>query len=582
MTIKTGLHISHEAAKKLGGIGAVLSGVCNTEVYQNNFQKTIFYGPLFTDVITTEKELLGDNGKITFSSLKVGGKKVAVDELSEQFQNICLNYDIDIVYGYRTIYDEIAPDHNTEVQIVLVGIKNLRQNLTDSFKFQLWEKFQFESNNYHDWDCEQYIRIAVPLVDILKTLCSEQEEIVAFSHEYMGVASCLRLLLEEKMKKQTIFYAHEVSTARAIVEKIPGHDVSFYNLLERDIKSGKSLEERFGTQKNSYRSELIKLAVHFDYVLAVGDWVKMEYEYLQPKVAEDKIKIAYNGIPTNSLSYEKKSEARKRIVRYCEKLFNFTPDVIFTHVTRLVISKGLWRDVKFLEEMDKYFAKHNYKGCFILLSSLIAHGRDPKLIEEMEKKYGWPILHQEGWPDLIDYEKDVYHSLAIFNAKSQAIKGVFINQYGFSPQTTGNRIPENSSFSDLRYGSDVELGFSIYEPFGIAQIENVPYGGVSMISRQCGCSFLLDRAFADIELQPYYAIDFADTGISDEGRLITLSTEERNEQEALLFRENGKKMFELIPKTEEQRRELFHKIKERVSQLSWESCIKAIGKPFTD
>jgi len=50
-------------------------------------------------------------------------------------------------------------------------------------------------------------------------------------------------------------------------------------------------------------------------------------------------------------------------------------------------------------------------------------------------------------------------------------------------------------FMDIRKGSDVEFGQSIYEPFGIAQLEPLTFGGICVFSSVCGCSgFLRDAA----------------------------------------------------------------------------------------
>lgn len=582
-----GIHISHEAAKKIGGIGSVLSGLCNTSLYQEKYSRTLFYGPLFDDHSSPNPERLGKEGSVFFSSL---------DGIEDEFpalSKLCQEFHIDIVYGKKKLFDEIHPEQSVEVEIILVGIKRLRIDFLNAFKFQLWEQFRFQSDIYNDWDCEQYIRLAVPFLDILTALVQDEEEVTAFSHEYMGIPCCLKLL-SKTMKESastpenererlphlpfavtTLFYAHEVSTVRALVEKLPGHDITFYNLLKLDTVNGKPLEERFGSQKNNYRNEFIKLALYFDRIIAVGDWIKQEYSYLQPRTPEDKITVVYNGVPTNSLSYEKKAASRNRLIDYCSVLFNFKPDVIFTHVTRLVISKGLWRDIRFLEEMDKYFTENNLKGFYILLSTLISTGRHPDDIKSMEREYGWPLLHLNGYPDLTDYEVDVYSAVKIFNAKARSIKGVFINQYGFSQETTGTRIPTGSTFSDLRYGSDAELGFSIYEPFGIAQIETVPFGGTAILSRQCGCSFLLDNCFQDIEQKPFFCIDFAETELKDENMLFNLSSTERTLSENRLFEKYGKEIYEILPKNDPQRLKLFDQAQKHAAKLGWEQNVAA-------
>ena len=52
------------------------------------------------------------------------------------------------------------------------------------------------------------------------------------------------------------------------------------------------------------------------------------------------------------------------------------------------------------------------------------------------------------------------------------------------------------SFLDIRRGSDVEFGQSIYEPFGIAMLEPLTYGAICVISSVCGCAGQLIQAFS--------------------------------------------------------------------------------------
>jgi hypothetical protein len=111
----------------------------------------------------------------------------------------------------------------------------------------------------------------------------------------------------------------------------------------------------------------------------------------------------------------------------------------------------------------------------------------------MESSYNWPVAHREGWPDLSGGEAGYYTAVQEFNTKSRNIKIIFINQFGFAPGVCGKRIPANMEFMDIRKGSDVEFGQSIYEPFGIAQLEPLTFGGICVFSSVCGClGFLRD------------------------------------------------------------------------------------------
>lgn len=64
---------------------------------------------------------------------------------------------------------------------------------------------------------------------------------------------------------------------------------------------------------------------------------------------------------------------------------------------------------------------------------------------------------------------------------------VFINQFGWDRASCGPAMAEQMGFADLRRGSDAEFGLSIYEPFGIAQVEPLSFGAISVVSDVCGC-----------------------------------------------------------------------------------------------
>jgi len=577
------IHITHEAAKKIGGIGSVLSGICTSKTYLQNFNRTIFYGPLFDDRSNHNheeaiaQERLGGKATVLFSSLDYINNTI----YGAFFNDLIKKYNIEIIYGEKMLYDEIDIKKSNIVEILLIGIKSLNKDLLDLFKFQLWEAFSFSCQQFEsNWDFEQYLRIGVPFREITEKILEvpqkKEAKTIYFSHEYMGIASCMAILLKKKQHEKTYFHAHEISTARSITEKLQCHDVAFYSYIDKDLKNNVSIEERFGSQKMFYRNELIKSTINFDGVLAVGDWVKKEYKYVLPHSNNKKVHICYNGIPTPNYTYEDKQKARKKIQEYCENLYNFTPDIIMTHVTRLVVSKGLWRDINVCEELDDKFSKDKKKGFLVILSTLIGNGRTNQEILRMEDDYGWPVLHKEGYPDLLDYEKDIYQKVLHFNAKSKSIKAVFINQFGFSQERIGKRLPKSTTFADLRLSSDVEFGMSIYEPFGIAQIETIPFGGVAILTQVCGSAFLLEKVFANEKIKPYYIINFKYEG--NDKNLINETNDFRVSIEKKIITDCANKIYKIIPKNEQERLVVFNVCKKHLNKLSWEEVIKDL--PF--
>ena len=485
------IHVSHEAAAKIGGIGSVLNGLVSSPSYRARFSRSLIYGPLFS-MEGPSKNRLGENSRLLYSSLD----GVTPAPWRERFAPLEEKFGLRFVYGIRMMGNEFSPEESVETEILLCDVRGAKRSAVDTLKFTLWESFALPCDRFGDWDFEQYLRLSVPYVEVVEALFGS-EPCVHFAHEYMGVPCALAVEREKSLQRRladkTFFYAHEISPARACVESHPGHDTLFYNLLLHDRREGRSLEERFGSQENSYRSQLVKRAVHMNGVLCVGDWVQEEFLYLCPGADPKRVHTVYNGAPSRMIDFKEKELRRALIKEYGRRLFLFTPDIILTHVARLVVSKGFWRDLRFLYPLDRELAERGLKGIFIILSTLIGTGRNQEEVCRMEEEYGWPLLHRKGWPDLVGAEESLSESLSLFNARSQAIKGVFLNQFGFAPGRSGLRVPQEASFLDLRAASDLEFGLSIYEPFGIAQLEASPFGGVALLSRACGSAFLLEQ-----------------------------------------------------------------------------------------
>ncbi len=568
--MRIAVHITHESVRKIGGIGAVLSGVCNLQKYNDFYKRTVFYGPAI-DSPTDTLGHVGRSGRVLFSSHDNYDARDYTAILAE----IIKKYNIDVIYGRRELVSEFNITKHTTVDVINIGISKMNEQEVTKFKYTLWSNFGIESDQYKDdWDYEQYLRIAIPFLEILEKLYDSKAEYYLFAHEYMGVASVLSALMSGK-RHRTVFVAHEVATARSLVEKHTGHDISFYNIL---AKTGgyKSLEDVFGNHAHSSRNELVKRTVKFDHIFAVGDHVKEEYLFLVPETPADKVDVVYNAASAGKISFEQKLQSRERIKEYTETLFNFRPDVIFTHVTRLIVSKGLWRDIAVLYYLDEIFDEHKLKGIYILLSTLMTIRRAPEEILSMEAEYGWPVLHREGWPDLIGAEKEIYNYLQLFNARSKAIKGLFINQFGFGRTSCGKRVPQQTGLEDLRMASDAEFGFSVYEPFGIAQIETIPFGGTSILSSSCGAARFLKENFKDAAVKPFYILDFIATGKRLSCNCLrNLTIQQRNDMENKLLSKHAERIFNFLPLTDNRRKRYFLNAQKYASKISWEASAQS-------
>lgn len=543
--MKIALHITHEAVQKIGGIGSVIAGLVTSPSYRNYYDRTILYGPLF-NMEGNPSSRLGKDGIVLYSGID----NYDMEKYTHIFAPIEKKYGISIVYGKRIMANETNTGHGNEVETILIHINSMKTETADRIKFMLWESFGIQSERYGDWDYEQYVRIAVPYAEILKELTSKDDSVTHFSHEYMGMACALKITIDKNKGRfknhRTVFYAHEVSTSRSITENLPGHDISFYGIMNATDTEKISMESVFGDRSDYYRNELVKRTVHLDKIFAVSSLIAREIKFLNPEIDDKKIAVVFNGIFHKKIDLKAKKSSRNTLKKYCKTIFNYSPDTIFTHVTRLVSSKGLWRDVMLLEELDELFETNSMTGFYILLSTLIGTGRPASDITRMEREYGWPVMHKEGWPDLVGIESEVYSDIEHFNAKSKAVKAVFINQFGFNRHSTGNRIPENAHWIDLRTGSDAEFGMSVYEPFGIAQIETVPFGSVAVLSDACGCADLIKTKFKSAP-DAFHIIDFTNglKGVSTE-KLKDLDASERKEIEKEIIKNEAEHIFRKV------------------------------------
>ncbi len=481
----TVVHVTHEAIGKIGGIGAVLQGFFTCKSYLDAIDRSIIISPLFT----TEGSVLdrlGENGEVLYSSID----GLINPAYAPAFRKLESYYNTGIVYGRRTFIDE-QTGIKSSPEVLLIDVRYVNKGIINDFKKRLFEEFGIRSHLYENlWEYEQYIRLAPVAIAVLKALDAAKESTAVIAHEFMGMPTALAAILEPYCDFKTVFYAHEVATMRRIVEEHPAHDTMFYNVIKQAHKDKLYVNEVFGDQSSFFKHALVEAAKYCDQIYAVGDYVVDELRFLAAEFESADINIVYNGIPAQQISVADKLASKEKLKKYCENLLGFKPDFVFTHVTRLIRSKGLWRDLRVLRNIENQFRAQDKTAVFFLLSTEVTQ-RPSHDIYNMEAAYNWPVAHREGWPDLSGGEADFYAKIQEFNAQSRNIKVVFINQFGFYRKNCGSRMPADMEFMDIRKGTDVEFGQSIYEPFGISQLEPLTFGGICVFSSVCGCAGLL-------------------------------------------------------------------------------------------
>jgi len=556
---------------KIGGIGAVLHGIFTCNSYLDVVDRSIIIGPLFTTEGSVS-DRLGEDGEVLYSS--VDG--LANTGYAPAFRRIENVYNAGIVYGRRAFVDEQIGIKSSP-EILLIDVTYLNRGLLNEFKRRLFEEFGIRSDLHeHLWEYEQYIRLAPVAIAALKAIGAAKESTTIIAHEFMGMPTALAAILDSSCDFKTAFYAHEVATMRRIVEECSGHDTMFYNVMKRAHADRAYVNDVFGNQNSYFKHALVEASKYCNGIYAVGDYVVRELRFLAPEFETADIDIVYNGIPAYQISAAEKLASRAKLQRYCENLLGYKPDFVFTHVTRLVRSKGLWRDLRVLEHIENEFRNQNKTAVFFVLSTEVSRRRS-RDIYNMEAAYNWPVAHREGWPDLSGGEANFYTAVQEFNAQSRNIKVVFINQFGFQQKNCGQRIPEDMEFMDIRKGSDVEFGQSIYEPFGIAQLEPLTFGGICVMSSVCGCAGFL-RDTADVEgvnnviIADYTTLETRN--YADIEDLLQIDQPVRNRIEASVSEKVAKEVVARLPQNESEIESLIQTGYELAKNMSWDVAVE--------
>jgi len=477
------VHVTHEAVEQIGGIGTVVGGLVTSESYARKVTRTILLGPL----LQTDRPVnlrLGVGGHVKYSSMD----GIDPPPWRERFRAIERTYDVSIIYGTRTVRDACT-GKSVEVEVLLADVFHANKARLDLFKAELYAKFAVPSLDFENtWEYEQYVRLAEPGFEALKAIgCDGNgDPVVVLSHEYMGMPTALKAVLAGSRNTRTVFYAHEVASIRPIIEKLPGHDTVFYNVLSAAEKQHRTIEHVFPAVLGNFKHPLVKAARYCDYVFAVGDRIEQELRFLDPHFRTMNIDRVFNGIPAEKITPDERRVSRERLRTYAETLLGRKPTFVFSHVCRPVLSKGLWRDLRVLHEMEPMLGERNQTAVLFLLATLGGQRR-PQDVRQMEHVYGWPVEHERGYPDLCNGEETIGDMFDIYNKHHEAIRAVFVNQWDWNRTVCGERMPADMTFSDLRRGTDVEFGLSVYEPFGISQFEPLTFGALCVVSNVCGC-----------------------------------------------------------------------------------------------
>ncbi len=498
------IHSTHEAGVKVGGIGAVLDGLLNAPSYLEHVARTLLVGPMNTQDSTEMERLLSARNRLFIYYFADQGYMNCPQPLAELLSGIERAFGVRILYGRRG-FGAAGSASSAEHEVVLVDASEINGQRLDGFRYFIWQQFGLDCARYqHEPEFIQHIATAEPALAALHSVLGFKPDAAGWTtvepddepatasatllcHEFMGLPLWYAAALNYPGQYRSAFVAHEVATVRLLVEDNDGHDTRFYNIMRSAAQRGQFLEDVFGDQSYFYKHAMLKTAERCDFVFAVGDLVVEELRFLSPGFKNKRIDLTYNGAPSQLTALEDVRSSNNKLKQYAEILTGLNPTFVFSHATRMVVSKGLWRDIRVMEQVDGQLAARGESAVLFIVSSVKPLGRSSSEAEWMNREYGWPAQHRYGWPDLVDYEASLYDAIALFNSQARASRIVLVNQFGFSRDRLGETMPADLGFGDLRRGTDLEFGQSIYEPFGIAQIEALPAGALCVVSDVCGC-----------------------------------------------------------------------------------------------
>lgn len=578
------VHATHEAGLKVGGIGAVLDGLLGQPSYNNAVRRTILVGTFDAwNGLEMEQLYAPRNGFKPLYSAHNGVYDVP-EELARALSQVEMGYQVRLLYGTRR-FGTFAHE------VLLVDPQGASTDASDDLKFYLWEQHGIDSRRYDRYDeYQRLLKAAAPGFAALQALSrfplSVRSEslgrAVMLAHEWLGLPLIFCAQRQQPAAYRTVFYAHETATVRSLVEGHPGHDTRFYNAMYAARARGLSLPDVFGDQHANYKHALLLAAAACDGIFAVGDLVVDELRFLSPAYRSREIALVYNGVPSEHIMPEDRERSKQRLQQYIQNLFGFRPSWVFTHVTRMVSSKAMWRDVRVLEQLDSELARRGETATLITLSSAVPAGRRSEDVWRWEAEYGWPLLHRGDNGDLVSDEWPYYSAIQRFNQAAHASRIVLVNQFGWSRERCASRMPAEMEFADIRQGSDLEFGQSIYEPFGIGPVEPLYAGALCCLSSVCGCvGFIHKRGgtnFANLVVADYVTLPAPFAGLTLD-QILSIGKSDRDIVETQTARRVAMNIATRLPRTEHAAHALMAIGYALSTQLSWAVVVKELLLP---
>jgi len=343
----------------------------------------------------------------------------------------------------------------------------------DEIFTQFWLSYKLDSIS-GQWDYVEPALFGYTAGRVIESFynyyCHSNDKIIAHFHEWMTGTGILHLK-ETVPQIATVFTTHATALGRSIA----GNGLPLYNKIKE--YNPQDLASNFGIQ-SKFSLEMLS-AVHADSFTTVSEITNMECESFFKKSVDV---VTINGfenkmVPAEDIYKEKRSKARKQIIRVAESLLQQPID----QEALLVINSGRYefknKGIDLFIESLAQLRKQNLTKQIIAVIAVPAGnlGARHDLLEKMAQPIQTPVLNDFSTHQLSDPNHDpvINHVLnnGLHNDPKSNIKILFVPVY-----LDGNDGIFNMTYYDFLMGFDLSVFPSYYEPWGYTPLESIAFG----------------------------------------------------------------------------------------------------------
>jgi hypothetical protein len=605
------VHMSYEATRAHGGVGTVLDQLLASPAWRGAFPRTLLVSPLvrpsgegsYTPGESLERELEA-RGEVLYSGLR----RRNPPELSRRLRPVEARHGVSLVYGRRP-----APGGPVEVLLVdltdvLRGyrvfmptlplfLERLRRLLGVDVELEarsprglpwraaswatraLWGERLGGTSLVNglfrravragwvdapplDHDAMMGMVMAEPAFDAVEALRPPAAPGCVFlAQEHLSLPLAYKARLDGRAWSRTVYYAGEVRSPRVLVEygEKPGQGASdnrFYQVQRLALAEGRTLDEVFPVA--SWPGfQLLRQGHLCDAVGAVSPSVADELRFLDRRFRARPLTVIPHGHRAVETDWEARRRSRERVLGHLRERLGREFRLLLVRISRDEVCKGLQRDVTVCEFLAERLPPERLPAVLLIITEWDAAGPSRNIQALLDR-------------------------VAAFNARGTGLHIHLINQA---------RWPEGLDFTrdDLLRATDVSLGQSLYESFGLAQLEPLSCGAVCVISGVSGARRTLEALCArrglTAQAHPNLVVaDYASEADGDPAWTVahwkSLTEDELQALERRTAERVARQVVERLPRDEPAARSLLETGRQLAAQMPWEPLIREQLIPF--